>query len=168
MRLTPTRIAAVATAGLMTAAPSLAQQPQDGGRYSVAKNVHQRGARVEIPAGTAIPVILDQEIPVERGRLGDLFHAHVKRDVVVDGKVVIPSGAPAKVKLVESSDTPNAATLRRSGLRVDGEMRKVTAGDARADTDASDLAWGLLSERGREIDDGTSLRFELERDLETR
>jgi hypothetical protein len=204
MRLTPTRIAAVATAGLLTAAPSLAQQPRDGGRYSVAENVHQRGARVEIPAGTAIPVILDQEIPVERGRLGDVFDAHVKRDVVVDGKVVIPSGAPAKVKLVESGDTPDAATVRLSDLRVDGEMRKVTAGDARADTDASGLstgektavgaaagaivgavsgagvlegavvgaggglAWGLLTERGREIDDGTSLRFELKRDLETR
>jgi hypothetical protein len=178
------------------------ERSHDG--YSVADYGGERDPRVTIPAGTAIPVTLDEEIPIERDRLGDSFGAHVKRDVVVAGEVVIPSGAPAKVKLVESSETPNAATVRLSDVRVEGEMREVTVGDARADTDASGLstgektavgaaagaivgavsgagvlkgavvgaggglAWGLLSGRGRKIDDGTTVRFELERELEVR
>ena len=30
------------------------------------------------------------------------------------------------------------------------------------------LSWGLLSDRGRKIDDGTTVRFALERELEVR
>ena len=203
MHLRRTWIAALTSAALLITSPSLAQDPSNDG-YAVADYRAERGARVTIPAGTAIPVTLDEEIPIKRDRLGDSFEAHVKRDVVVNGKTVIPAGAPAKVELVQSSETPNAATVRLSEVRVEGEMREVTVGDARADTDASGLstgektavgaaagaivgavsgagvlkgavvgaggglAWGLLSDRGRKIDDGTTVRFELERELEVR
>jgi hypothetical protein len=118
--------------------------------------------------------------------------------------VAIPAGAPAKVRLVESSEKQNAATVRLSEVRVNGEMQDVAVSDARADTDArglgtgektavgaaagavvgavtgagvlegvvvgagGGLAWGLLSDGEREIDDGTTLRFELEEELNTR
>lgn len=192
--------AVLVSLGVLTGTPAPAQEHG----YSVADHPasERDGSRIVIPAGTPIPVTLDDEIPVERDRLGDTFDAHVKRDVVVDGTVAIPAGAPARVKLVESSSTPNAASVRLSEVRVDGEMREVSVGDARADTDASGLstgektavgaaagaivgavtgagvlegavvgaggglAWGLLSDRGRKIDDGTTLRFELERKLD--
>jgi hypothetical protein len=159
---------------------------------------------VRIPPGTNIPVTLNEEVPIERDRFGDTFDAKVARDVVVKGKVVIPAGAPAKVKLVESSEKANAATVRLSDVEVKGEMRDVTGSDARADTEKSGLstgektavgaaagavvgavtgagvlegavvgaggglAWGLLSDRGQKIDDGTTLRFELEDELDTK
>ncbi len=60
---------------------------------------------------------MDQNIPVKREKFGESFDAHVTRDVTVNGKVVIPQGAPAKVKLVETSDKPDQATLQLSKVR---------------------------------------------------
>ena len=45
-----------------------------------------------IPAGTDIPVTLDEDIPIESDRIGDSFEAHVTRDVMVNGEVVIAGG----------------------------------------------------------------------------
>lgn len=171
------------------------------------ERVRQRKAArslAALPRGTDIAVTLDEDVPVERDRFGDTFEAHVERDVMANGRVAIPAGAPAKVKLVESSEKNNAATLRLSDVRAGGEMREVTVGDARADVDRTGmstgektavgaaagaivgavtgagvlegavvgagggLAWGLLSDRGREINDGTTLRFELEEKLDVR
>lgn len=98
------------------------------------------GATVlEIPAGTDIPVTLDEDVPIERERLGDTFEARVTRDVVVKGEVVIPAGSPAKVELVKSPGESDAATLRLTGINVDGEMRSVSTDVAEADTDESGL-----------------------------
>lgn len=198
--------AAVVGSVALASAPAAAQE-RGSERYSVADNVHRgRGAesRVRIPTGTDIAITLDEDIPIDRDRFGNSFDAHVHRDVVVRGKVVIPAGAPAKVKLVESSEKSNAATVRLSELRVNGKMRDVAVSDARADTDQRDrdtgkktavgaaagaivgavtgagilegavigagggLAWGLLSDGGRAIDHDTTLRFELEEELEVR
>jgi hypothetical protein len=92
-----------------------------------------------IPSGTDIPITVDENIPVQRERFGEGFEAHVTRDVVLNGKVVIPQGAPAEVKLVESAEKSGAATLRLSKIRVDGEMRDVNTGNAEADTEKSGL-----------------------------
>lgn len=155
-----------------------------------------------IPSGTDIPVTLDEDIPIERDRVGDTFEAHVTRDVMVDGEVVIAAGSPAEVKLVKSEDKADAATLRLAKVHVDGEMRRVSADVAKTDTDRAGLrtrektavgaaagavvgtvtgagvlegaivgaggglAWGLLDKSGREVEDGTPLRFSLEKDLD--
>ena len=42
-------------------------------------------------------------MPIESDRVGDTFQAHVTRDVVVEGEVVIAAGSPAEVRLVEES-----------------------------------------------------------------
>ena len=63
------------------------------------------GTVLTIPRGTDIPVTLDEDIPIAQERVGDKFEAHVTRDVVVNGEVVIPAGAPAEVKLVKSPET---------------------------------------------------------------
>jgi hypothetical protein len=93
-----------------------------------------------IPPGTDIPVTLDEDVPIEEERIGDTFEAHVTRDVVVKGEVVIPAGSPAEVKLVKSPEKPAAATLRLSSINVDGEKRSVSTDVAKADTDERGLS----------------------------
>jgi hypothetical protein len=97
------------------------------------------GLGVVVPRGTDIPVTVDKNIPVKREKFGESFDAHVARDVTVNGKVVIPQGAPAKVKLVETSDKPDQATLQLSKIRVNGEERDVSTENARTDTEKSGL-----------------------------
>ena len=158
------------------------------------------GFGAPIPRGTDIPVTVDQDIPVKREHFGEAFDAHVARDVTVNGKIVIPQGAPAQVKLVESADKPDAATLQLSKVRVDGELKDVATDNAKADTEKSGLdmkertavgaaagavvgaitgagvlkgaivgaggglAWSLL-DKNREVQDGTTLRFSLQKEL---
>ena len=160
------------------------------------------GTVLTIPRGTPIPVTLDEDIPIESDRIGDSFEAHVTRDVVVEGEVVIAAGSPAEVKLVKSDTDENAATLRLAKVNVDGDMRSVSADVAKPDADdrglntgektavgaaagavvgavtgagvlegavvgaGGGLAWGLLDDQGREVNDGTPLRFSLEEKLE--
>jgi hypothetical protein len=202
-------LAVLVGAGSLDLAPAAAQE-RGREKYSVTDDDYRERdggrnrARLRVPPGTNIAVVLDEKVPIEPDRFGDTFDAHVKRDVVVRGKVAIPAGTPAKVRLVESSEKQSAATVRLSEVRVNGKMRDVAVSDARADTDArglgtgektaagaaagavvgavtgagvlegavvgagGGLAWGLLSDRDREIDDGTTLRFELEEELNTR
>ncbi len=97
------------------------------------------GFGAPIPSGTDIPITVDENIPVQRDRFGEGFDAHVTRDVVVNGKVVIPQGAPAEVKLVESAEKSEAASLRLSKIRVDGKMHDVSTTNAKTDTEKSGL-----------------------------
>ena len=96
------------------------------------------GLGVVIPRGTDIPVTVDKNIPVKREKFGESFEAHVTRDVTVNGKIVIPQGAPTQVKLVESAEK-DAATLQLSKVRVNGEMRDVATENAKTDTEKSGL-----------------------------
>ena len=97
------------------------------------------GTVLTIPSGTDIPVTLDEDVPIETDRVGDAFEAHVTRDVIVNGEVVIAEGAPAEVKLVKSPEKEGAATLRLVSLNVDGDVRSVSTEVAEADTDESGL-----------------------------
>jgi hypothetical protein len=107
---------------------------------TVALAVLTGGTVTTIPEGTDIPVTLDEDVPIERDRVGDSFEARVTRDVIVDGEVVIVAGSPAEVKLVESPEKDGAATLRLTKVHVDGEMRSVTTDDAKADSDDAGLS----------------------------
>jgi hypothetical protein len=100
------------------------------------------GTVLTIPRGTDIPVTLDENVPIEQDKIGDTFEAHVTRDVVVDGEVVIPEGSPAEVRLVKSPENADAATLRLTGINVDGDMRSVSTDVAKADADKSGLSTG--------------------------
>ena len=155
-----------------------------------------------IPRGTDIPVTLDEDIAITKDNIGDRFEGHVTRDVKVNGEVVIAGGSPVEVKLVESGERADAASLRLTQVNVNGDARSVDSDVAKADTDdrglgtlektgvgaaagavigavtgagvlegavvgaGGGLAWGLLTKNGRQIDDDTTLRFELNDDLE--
>jgi hypothetical protein len=92
-----------------------------------------------IPKGTDIPVTLDENVPIESDNIGKSYEATVTRDVEVDGEVVIVAGSPAEVKLVRSEDKSDAATLRLTKVHVDGDMRRVSSDEAKADTDKERL-----------------------------
>ena len=92
-----------------------------------------------IPSGTDIPITLDEDVPIEQDRVGDMFEAHVTRDVIMDDEVMITEGSPAEVKLVKSPEKSGAATLRLVKLNVDGDVRSVSTEVAEADTDESGL-----------------------------
>jgi hypothetical protein len=72
---------------------------------------------------------------LDRNRFGEAFPAQVTRDLVINGKVTVPQGAPAEVKLMPSDEQTNAATLKLSKLEVGGHMREVNTSSARADAD---------------------------------
>jgi hypothetical protein len=95
-----------------------------------------------IPAETDIPVTIDENIAVKSDQFGNTFEAHVTRNVVVDGSVVIPAGADANVMLVKSEETPGAATFRLAQVSVGGGLRRVTTDVARADATKSGLSTG--------------------------
>jgi hypothetical protein len=96
--------------------------------------VERTTSRDPIPAGTAIPVTLSEDVTIKESNLDKTFDGTVTRDVVVDGNVVIRQGAPAQVQLVRNSENEDQATLKLSGVQLNGQMRNVTTDDARADT----------------------------------
>lgn len=97
---------------------------------------------VTIPTGADIPVTLDVNVALQRDQVGNTFPAHITRDVLVDGAVAIPAGAPAEVALVESEHTPGAASFRLVGVSIGGQMRAVRTGVARADAARSGSSTG--------------------------
>jgi hypothetical protein len=123
-------IAGLVVWGLPTI-PGLVPQPDH--RVPSARASDLSTLLVTIPSGTSIPVTLDQDVPVDRNRFGESFSAHVTRDVVVNGRVAVPQGAPAEVKLMPSEEKANSATLQLSKLEVAGKMRDVSSSSARAD-----------------------------------
>src|SRR6187401_1723264 len=78
MDVTRAIAAALVGAGVMVGGPAAAQgRPQDSYALADAPIPVAREAvavaRIEVPAGTAIPVELDEEIPIEKDRMGDVF-----------------------------------------------------------------------------------------------
>jgi len=63
--------------------------------------------------------------------------AHVTRNVVVHGAVAIPAGV-----LIESEETPGAASFRLVRISIAGAMRPVRTDVARADATRSGMSTG--------------------------
>lgn len=125
-----TSIAGAALAGVLSLSPRVMAPPGSG-------------AGIDLPPGTSVPVTLDQDIPLKKDQFGQTFDGHVTRDVVVNGKVTVPEGSPAKVKLVPSSDSSSNdnATLRLAEVRVNGQNQTVVSSEARPDSKRSHEGW---------------------------
>jgi len=137
-------LAALAISGGLsaTAAQSSTDHP-DAQRRQVFDESNGRradGSAPRIPRGTDIPVTLDEDIAISRDNIGDRFEGHVTRDVKVNGEVVLASGSPVEVRLVESDSRNDAATLRLDKVNVNGNERDVDTDVARADTDERGLS----------------------------
>jgi len=99
-------------------------------------------AALTIPSGTDIPVTMDQSVTVKQDQIGKTFRAHVTRNVLVNGAVAIPAGASAEVTLVESKDTPSAASFRLERVSIAGSMRAVRSDVAQADPEEPGMSTG--------------------------
>lgn len=83
-----------------------------------------------VPAGTGITVNLDQSVSSKTAKVGQRVAASVARDVVVDGKTLIPKGAKATLVVASAQpsgrlSTPAKLWLRLSSVQVRGETYKV-------------------------------------------
>jgi HAMP domain-containing protein len=137
-------IGAALTALAASAAVSIAAAQSQDSRVDVAQRDVETDYRMPpaIPSGTDIPVTLDENIPVTRDHIGDTFQGHITRDVKVDGRVALVADTPVEVKLVEQSGGPKSATLRLVKVNVNGDMRRVQADVAKADTDERGMGTG--------------------------
>jgi hypothetical protein len=130
--MTPVRwitLTALAGALALPQARAVAQEEVEFAR------AERNSASAPIPAGTDIPVTLNQDVTIKEKNLGQTFEAQVTRDVIVDGDVAIRQGAPAQVQLVRNEADADQATLRLSSVQIGGEMRSVSTENARADTE---------------------------------
>jgi hypothetical protein len=99
-------------------------------------------AALTIPSGTDIPVTIDENVALKQDQIGKTFAAHVTRNVLVNGAVAIPEGAPAEVALIQSQDTPGAASFRLLRISIGGSMRPVRTDVAHADATKSGMSTG--------------------------
>jgi hypothetical protein len=72
-----------------------------------------RFREITIPAGTAIPVVLDTMVRSDTSRVEESVRGHIARNVVVDGATVLPGGTAVSGVVTEA---------RRSG-KVKGRAR---------------------------------------------
>jgi hypothetical protein len=60
--------------------------------------------RVTLPAGTVVPVILTEALDTKTTQTDDTFHATLAHDLIVNGVVAIPKGAPVVGQVVEARE----------------------------------------------------------------
>jgi hypothetical protein len=126
-------LAALATCAAVSNAAAQSQEARVGVTQADREAAYRPAPT--IPSGTDLPVTLDENIPVTRDRIGDTFQGHITRDVKVGDRVALVADTPVEVKLVEQTGGPKAATLRLVKVNVNGDMRRVQADVAKADTD---------------------------------
>ncbi len=77
-----------------------------------------------IPAGTRIPVVIDQSVSSKTAKAGQTISATIAQDVTVGGKVVIPKGSAAKLTVSSVQASGRLSTPAKLYLR----LRTVTVG----------------------------------------
>lgn len=84
-----------------------------------------------LPAGTFVHVRTTQPIFASSARSGTRVRGVVDRRVSVRGRVVIPSGAPATLEVVNRSPNRQRVDLSLRSIRVGGTRYFVSTGDVR-------------------------------------
>lgn len=92
--------------------------------------VPPRPVTITIPSGTVITVRMIDSIDSSRNRPGEDFAASVNNPVVVDGQVIIPQGADARVRLVEARTSGHMTgrselQLQLVGIAIGGQTYSV-------------------------------------------
>src|SRR5260370_9363315 len=75
-------------------------------------------AATSVPAGTAITVTIDQSISSKNAKVGQGIVASVAQDVTANGKVVIPTGAHAKLVVGSAHASGPLSTPANHWLRL--------------------------------------------------
>jgi len=89
-----------------------------------------KSSPVLVPEGTVLVVALDHSLASDQHRSGDGFEATVMSPISVNGKVVIPKGAPARGRVVEARESGRLSGVARlrlelSEVEVDGNWYDV-------------------------------------------
>jgi hypothetical protein len=92
------------------AKPASAPKPAAGKpAANVAKAAPAAGTTVTVPKGTAISATVGQTLATNKNKVGDTFAASLATPVTVDGKTIIPKGAPVTGRIV---------TIKKHELKV--------------------------------------------------
>lgn len=89
---------------------------------------------VIVPAGTMVPVTLDQALSSATNNAGDGFDATVSAPITVDGATVIPQGSRVRGVIV---DAESSGRLHNPG-RLELTLTSIEVGGTRYDIDTSD------------------------------
>jgi hypothetical protein len=76
-------------------------------------------AQVNLPAGSAILVTLDQSVSSKDARTGQKLDGTVAQEVVVNGKVAVPKGARAQLSVADVQASGRLSTPAKLWLQVD-------------------------------------------------
>jgi hypothetical protein len=86
-----------------------------------------------IPAGTHISIRTSQELNSGTAKVGDRFEASLVHALVVNGKTLAKSGAPARGKITTAKSSgrlhaPGQLSIRLSSVEVEGKMVPISTG----------------------------------------
>ena len=77
--------------------------------------------RVVIPAGTRLTVRLNEELSTANRRKGSVFTTTLQKPIMVDGRVVVPTGATAYGRLLDVE-----RNVRVGRPKLDGTLTSIT------------------------------------------
>ncbi len=96
----------LAYAGCSSSSPEATQaENKPAANSGVLGGLFETEKPVSVPEGTALHVVLDQNLTSAKNRPGDVFEASVSAPVVVDGKTVIPKGARVRGRVVGAKES---------------------------------------------------------------
>jgi hypothetical protein len=98
-------------------------------------------ASVELPAGTNLVVRMIDGVDSEVNRVGQTFAASMDQPVVLNGETIIPRGADAVVKLVDSKESGKLTgraelTLDLMSVKVNGQMVDINTQSVSRESDS--------------------------------
>jgi hypothetical protein len=116
---------APATAGAGAGAAAAAYAP--AAQYPASQTI-------SIPAGTAVLVRMIDSVDSSRNRVGDIFHASLEDQLVVDNTVIAPKGADAYGRLANAKSAGHISgsselTLELTGIRINGQIVPLSSTD---------------------------------------
>jgi len=91
-------------------------------------------ATVEVPAGTVLPVRINQTLASDMSRSGETFQGQIAKPVAVNGSIAIPSGAAVTGKIVQVDNAGHfkgrsAVVIQVTGISYNGQSYPVASND---------------------------------------
>jgi len=94
-------------------------------------------AQATVPAGTVIPVTLDQAVSLDLKDAGKSYGARIARPVTLAGGTLIPAGSAARVTTRKPSGKPKQAQALLAEITVNGRAYAVVSQPARVEGGAT-------------------------------
>ena len=76
-------------------------------------------AQVNVPAGSAVVMTLDQSVSSKDARTGQKLDGTVAQDVVVNGKVAVPKGSRAQLSVADVEASGRLSGVAKLWLKID-------------------------------------------------